>query len=180
MSHTAVHESRPSYCKKVHQRRTCSTHHSLTRKSILMITHNLVGYSIEFCNNSLGLQRLRLDRHVTNPSRTQRRESSCEYRSTHISRSAYDTSFIGSQFRSVIVIRLFTQNCLVFIDPAYLQKLRVGVFLTPPVGVAEQQVKVTLQGQGTNATRFRWRISHVLGRSSRISCQERSDNPRQC
>ena len=69
------------------------------------------------------------DTTVTNPSRTQRRESSCEYRSTHISRSAYDTSFIGSQFRSVIEIRLFTQNCLVVIDPAYLQKLRVGVFL---------------------------------------------------
>ena len=91
-----------------------------------MTTHNLVGTASNSVTTPLGYSDY--DSTVINPSRTQRRESSCEYRSTHISRSAYDTSFIGSQFRSVIEIRLFTQNCLVVIDPAYHQKLRVGVF----------------------------------------------------
>ena len=108
MSHSNVHELCSSYRKKVHQCRTCATHHSLTRKSILMITHNLVGYSIEFCNNTLGLQWLRLDRHQSIPNAATRIILWVP-KYSHITISIRH-DFIGSQFRSVIEIRLFTQN----------------------------------------------------------------------
>ena len=162
MSHTAVHESRPSYCKKVHQRRTCSTHHSLTRKSILMITHNLVGYSIEFCNNTPWVTASTTRPSPISIANTATRIILWVPKYSHITISIrHELHWFTIRFGSEFEIRLFTQNCLVVIDPACLQKLRVGVFFNTD----RRSLRVASQGY---LARSRYECNSI--RMAHLSC----------